>query len=360
MDINTIWFILIVVLFCGYVVLDGFDIGVGMLHFNAKNDEERRIIINSIGPVWDGNEVWLITAGGALFAAFPIVYATIFSGFYIAFMLFLLVLILRVASIEFRSKVENERWKNFWDIIFNLSSYLIALLLGVSLGNIVSGVPLTSINGVVEFGGNFWSLIHPYSVFLGITAILTLRMHGLLYISLKTEGELHERLTKKVFRALIYVFLAFVILKIWTLLEYYPRFSMTESPITDMDIDPSKYIINKSFFVFLVPIIIIALSILSIFIFSLKKKYKAAFISSSLMLVSSIVLVAIAIFPNLVISSTMGDAIHNINIWNGASSEKTLNTMFIIACIGVPIVLLYTIIVYRVFKGKVKIDKNSY
>lgn len=360
MDLNTIWFILIVVLFCGYVILDGFDLGVGMLHFNAKNDEERRIMINSIGPVWDGNEVWLITAGGALFAAFPIVYATIFSGFYIAFILFLLVLILRVSAIEFRSKIETLKWRNFWDIIFNLSSYLIVLLLGVSLGNIVSGIPLKTINGVVEFGGNFWSLIHPYAIFVGITAIFTLRLHGLLYISNKTEGELYERITKKVFRALIYTFIAFVILTIWTMVEYYPRFSANESPITDMDIDPSKFIVNKDLIVFLIPNLILLISMIAILIFSKNKKYKFAFISSSVMLTSAIALVAIAIFPNLVISSNMADAIHNINIWNGASSEKTLETMFIIACIGVPIVLIYTIIIYRVFKGKVKIDSHSY
>jgi cytochrome d ubiquinol oxidase subunit II len=331
-----------------------------MLHFNAKNDDERRIMINAIGPVWDGNEVWLITAGGALFAAFPIVYATIFSGFYIAFMLFLLVLILRVVAIEFRSKVEVHKWRNFWDLIFNLSSYLIVLLLGISLGNIVSGIPLTNINGVVEYGGNFWSLIHPYSIFVGISAIFALRLHGLLYISIKTEGQLYERLTRKVFRALIYTFIVYVILNIWTMIEYYPRFSSTESPITDMDVDPSKYIVSKSLLLYLIPNIIIVLGMASILFCSLKKKYKCAFISSSILLVSSISLVAIAIFPNFVISSNMGDAINNINIWNGASSEKTLSTMLIIACIGVPIVLIYTIIVYKVFKGKVKLDTNSY
>jgi len=175
MDLNTVWFILIGVLFAGYAILDGFDFGVGALHLFVKDDIERRTFLNAIGPVWDGNEVWLITGGGALFAAFPEVYATVFSGFYLALFLLLVVLIFRAVGIEFRSKRESPRWRSNWDIAFSVSSYVIALLLGVAMGNIIIGVPL---NQSHEFIGNFWTLLNPYTVIVGITTVALFMMHG--------------------------------------------------------------------------------------------------------------------------------------------------------------------------------------
>jgi len=164
LDLNAIWFILIGVLFVGYAMLDGFDLGVGALHLFTRNDEERRVMLNAIGPVWDGNEVWLVTGGGALFAAFPNVYATVFSGFYMAFVLLLVALIFRAVAIEFRSKQPMRWWRQMWDIGFSAGSILSSFLIGVAMGNIAWGIPIDDRG---EFAGTFWSLLHPYALLLG-------------------------------------------------------------------------------------------------------------------------------------------------------------------------------------------------
>jgi len=217
MELNIIWFVLLTVLFGGYVVLDGFDLGVGMIHLGLKSDLERRTSLNAIGPVWDANEVWLITAGGALFAAFPDVYATVFSGFYTAFMLFLLVIIGRAISIEFRGKVESDKWKKTWDFIFCLSSYLIVLLLGVSLGNIITGIPIYQDK---EYAGTFFTLLNPYAVMTGITAVLLIRMHGKIFLAVKTEGEIQQRVAKGINSSLILFVIAYIFHGAWTIILY--------------------------------------------------------------------------------------------------------------------------------------------
>ena len=165
-DLNTTWFVLIGVLFAGYAILDGFDLGVGMLHLLTRTDTQRRLMLNSIGPVWDGNEVWLVTGGGALFAAFPNVYATLLSGLYLPAMLLLTALIFRAVSIEFRSKQTSPAWRSFWDGCFCLGSLLATLLLGVGVGNIAWGLPL---NEQHEYVGGFWNLLHPYALLVALT-----------------------------------------------------------------------------------------------------------------------------------------------------------------------------------------------
>src|SRR5271154_2027303 len=182
-DLNTIWFILVGVLFTGYAILDGFDLGIGALHLFTKTDEERRIMLNTIGPVWDGNEVWLVTGGGALFAAFPEVYATVFSGFYLAFMLLLVALIFRAVAIEFRSKQPMKWWRDLWDVSFSVSSIVSSLLVGIAMGNIAWGIPLS---GDHEYAGAFLGLLNPFPLMLGVTALALFMMHGSIYIVLKT------------------------------------------------------------------------------------------------------------------------------------------------------------------------------
>ena len=189
-DLNTIWFVLVGVLFTGYAMLDGFDLGVGQLHLLAKGDQERRIMLNAIGPVWDGNEVWLVTGGGALFAAFPEVYATVFSGFYLPFVLLLVALIFRAVAIEFRSKQPMRWWRAMWDWSFFGGALLSALLIGVTMGNIAWGLPLDSRG---EFAGSFLGLLHPYALILGVTTVALFMMHGAIYVLMKTEGALHDR-----------------------------------------------------------------------------------------------------------------------------------------------------------------------
>jgi cytochrome bd ubiquinol oxidase subunit II len=338
MDYQIIWFVLLLVLFIGYVVLDGFDLGVGMVHLFAKGDKERRIMMNSIGPVWDANEVWLISAGGALFAAFPDVYATVFSGFYTAFILFLVVIIGRAVSIEFRGKVDSDKWKKTWDIVFNFSSYLIVILLGVSLGNIISGVPVAENK---EFAGTFWGLLNPYSIFVALTAVLILRLHGRLYLMNKTKEELFERIKGKIVLSWLIFLVFFLILSLWTI--------FWKSTIM------SNY--NENVILYLVPCLTL-LSIFLILVMLKVKKFFAAFLFSSLSIALLIVQAGISIFPNLVFSNPIPE--NSLTIFNSSSSETTLYTMFIIACIGIPLILIYKFIMYSAFRGKVKLDSSSY
>src|SRR5512138_2175246 len=190
MDLNLFWFILLGILLAGYAILDGFDLGVGILHLFVRKDEERRIFMNSIGPIWDGNEVWLVTFGGAMFAAFPDVYATVFSGFYTAFMLLLFALIFRAVSMEFRSKRPSAWWRQFWDVSFAAGSILATFLFGVAVGNAMQGMP---IGPDKEFQGTTMDLLRPYPLLVGLLAVATFAMHGANFLHLKTEGELQKR-----------------------------------------------------------------------------------------------------------------------------------------------------------------------
>ncbi len=341
MELNIIWFVLLVVLFSGYVVLDGFDLGVGMIHFKSRSDHDRRIMLNSIGPVWDGNEVWLITAGGALFAAFPNVYATVFSGFYTAFMLFLMVLIGRAVSIEFRSKVESATWRRTWDQVFHISSYLIALLLGVSLGNILTGVPINVIGGVKEFGGNFFSLLSPFSVAIGIVAVFALRFHGSLFMLIKSDGALHSTIESGLRRSFYYYLITYALVGIWIW--------------TDMPHLTANF---REYPVWLVLQLGAILSFVALWFGIGRGQYMKSFIYSSLILVLSIAMCGVGIYPNLLISS--GNPADSLTIFADSSSQRTLQTMLIIALIFVPIILVYKFIVYRIFRGKTQIDHNSY
>lgn len=338
MDLNTTWFILVGVLLTGYAILDGFDLGVGALHLLTKNDEDRRIVINSIGPVWDGNEVWLVTAGGALFAAFPEVYATVFSGFYIAFMLLLFVLIFRAVAIEFRSKHVSPRWRAMWDIAFSVSSIIIALLMGVALGNIITGIPLGTDK---EFTGSFLGLLKPYTILIGITTIALFMMHGAIYLVIKTVGELQIRVKSWVNNTIIFFVICFVTATMATLI-YYPGM------VTHFKEQP----------VFFLVAILNMLAIANIPREIHHGREFRAFLSSSASIALLLILFAIGIFPNIVLSNPFPE--NSLNIYNAASSQKTLSIMLIIAIIGMPFVIAYTTIIYKVYKGKVKLDETSY
>ena len=219
LDLNAIWFILIGVLFVGYAMLDGFDLGVGALHLFTRSDEDRRVMLNAIGPVWDGNEVWLVTGGGALFAAFPNVYATVFSGFYMAFVLLLVALIFRAVAIEFRSKQPMLWWRQMWDTGFSAGSVLSSLLIGVAMGNIAWGIPIDERG---EFAGSFWSLLHPYPLLLGVTTLALFMMHGAIYALMKTEGALHEKLRSWINNCIIFFIMCYAVTTMATLL-YVPH-----------------------------------------------------------------------------------------------------------------------------------------
>jgi cytochrome d ubiquinol oxidase subunit II len=338
MDLNLIWFILVGVLLTGYAILDGFDLGVGALHLLTGTDLERRILLNSIGPVWDGNEVWLVTAGGALFAAFPEVYATVFSGFYIAFMMLLFVLIFRAVAIEFRSKHNSPRWRAAWDYAFSISSIIIALLMGVALGNIITGIPLGADK---EFAGTFIGLLNPFSLLIGITTVALFMMHGAIYLSMKTDGELQVKVKSWINNTIIFFVICFVTATMATLI-YYPN------------------MVNhfKEYPAFFLIAILNMLAIANIpREIHLGREFRA-FLSSSASIALLLVLFAIGIFPNIVLSNPSPE--NSLNIYNAASSQKTLNIMLIVAIIGMPFVIAYTFIIHKVYKGKVKLDEMSY
>ncbi len=337
-DLNTIWFILIGALLAGYAILDGFDLGVGMLHLFVKGDKERRILINSIGPVWDGNEVWLVTGGGALFAAFPHVYATVFSGFYTAFMLLLFMLIFRAVAIEFRSKQDKHWWKKMWDVSFSIASYLIALLMGIALGNIVTGIP---IGADKEFIGTFRDLINPYTLLVGITTVALFMMHGAIYSVMKTENELQAKLKSWVNNTIIFFVICYVTTTMATLI-YYPNMVQHFKDV------PYLFVVA----------LLNMLAVANIPREISRGKEFNAFLSSCASIFALLGLFAIGIFPNIVLASNNPD--FSLNIYNSASSSATLEIMLIIACIGIPFVFAYTFAIYWIFRGKVKLNEMSY
>ena len=339
LDLNTIWFGLVGILLTGYAILDGFDLGVGSLHLLARGDQERRIFLNAIGPVWDGNEVWLITGGGALFAAFPNVYATVFSGFYEAFILLLAAIIFRAVAIEFRSQRPGQGWRATWDVAFSLSSLLSALLIGVALGNIVWGVPL---NEYHDFQGNLVTLLHPYTLFVGVMAIVLFIMHGNLYLILKTEGPLQEKLRRWAKYTIPAYLICFILLHVFT---------VSSCPQIQAALRQRWWI--------LVPLLVLSLLFtLNIWRETSKARAGWAFVSSCLSILTLMLLVGAAIYPNFVFSTPQ--MANSLNIYNGASSDKTLRFMLFVALIGVPLVLTYTIGIYYVFRGKVKLTEESY
>jgi cytochrome d ubiquinol oxidase subunit II len=339
MDLNTIWFVLVGVLFTGYAVLDGFDLGTGALLLCAQGDHERRVFLNAIGPVWNGNEVWLVTGGGALFAAFPEVYATVFSGFYDAFMLLLMALIFRAAGIEFRSQRPGRLWRTIWDVSFALSSLVSALLIGVAWGNIIRGIPLDAGR---DFHGNFFTLLHPYALFAGVTTVALFVMHANVYLVLKTESPLQGKLmgwTKFTVPAYLACFAALNALTLFT------------CPHIEAALRQRPLILGAVFVVAL----LVTFNIL-------REVWKGnagrAFLSSCLALALHMLLFGATAYPVLVFSTP--NHAYDMTIYNSASTANTLRFMLVVALVGVPIVLAYTATIYYVFRGKVTLTEESY
>ena len=338
MDLNILWFILLGVLLAGYAILDGFDLGVGIVHLAVKNDDERRILMNSIGPLWDGNEVWLVTFGGALFAAFPDAYATAFSGFYTAFMVLLFALIFRAVSMEFRSKHDSPAWRSFWDVSFCIASGLATLLFGVAVGNAMAGMP---IGADMEFQGTFLSLLHPYALLVGLFAVATFAMHGSIYLYLKTEGDLQQRIREWMWRT----FGVFLVLYIFTTI-----FTLVAMPLATANFREHPW----AWLVVVLNVLAVANIPRAIHL----RRAGYAFLSSCATIAALTFLFGVALFPDLIHSSLNPD--WSLTVYNAASSPKTLAIMAIIAALGMPFVLAYTSVVYWVFRGKVQLGKFSY
>jgi len=329
MDFNILWFILVAVLFIGYFFLEGFDFGVGILMpFLGKDDHNRRMIINTIGPFWDANEVWLLTAGGAIFAAFPNWYATLFSGFYLALVLMLVALILRAVAFEFRSKHDDPKWRSTWDWMIFFGSFVPALLWGVALANLLRGVP---IDETMTYQGGFFNLLNPYALVGGLTSLSLFTLHGAIFLNLKTSDALRESAltaAKKIWLpATVLLFLFIVYTYIET--DIYQK----------LGLNPGVVPISAGLALFF-----------SIFLLK-NNKSGWAFILTSISIVFSTITIFMALFPRVMVSSLNPD--WSLTIYNASSTAYTLKTMSIVALIFVPIVLIYQAWTYWIFRKRI-------
>lgn len=336
MDLVTIWFILIAVLWVGYFILDGFDQGVGvLLPFLGKDDLRRRVMINTVGPVWDGNEVWLLVAGGATFAAFPLWYATMFSGFYLALFLVLFALIIRGVAFEYRGKRDSARWRANWDRAIFVGSALPALLFGVAFGNVVGGSPISPIETTLPTGtandlnytGSFFDLLNPFALLLGVMTLLVFTTHGAIFLALKTRGEMHEAARG----AALKVGLAAAVVAVAALL-WAQAFSGRVAITLPM-------------------VVVAAVFFLAALGMTLKRRDGWAFIFSSGTIALAVASLFVGLFPNVMVSSI--DAAYNLTVDNASSQEYTLTIMTWVAVIMTPIVLIYQGWTYWVFRKRI-------
>ncbi len=334
MDLNTVWFALITVLFIGFFFLEGFDYGVGILHpFLSKEDKKRRVTMNTIGTFWDGNEVWVLTAGGAMFAAFPHWYATMFSGFYLALVLLLIALIVRGVSFEFRSKDKNPAWRSLWDWMFFVGSALPALLWGVAVANLIRGVP---IDQNMNYVGGFFNLLNPYALLGGLMTLALFTYHGAIFLTLKTTDDMLEKsqnIARKLWLPTTVLVFGFVIA------SYFAT-----DMFTKLGVDPG-----------FAPLFAGVALLLSGWFVKIKKS-GWAFIMTGITIAASVITVFVGLFPRVMVSS-LNDA-WSLTIYNASSTPYTLKIMTIIAVIFVPIVLIYQSWTYWTFRKRVSVDSE--
>ncbi|MED4346191.1 cytochrome d ubiquinol oxidase subunit II [Heyndrickxia coagulans] len=329
MQLNELWFVLICVLFVGFVFLEGFDFGVGMsTKFLAKNETEKRVLINTIGPFWDANEVWLLTAGGAMFAAFPNWYATLFSGYYLAFVVLLLALIARGVAFEFRGKLQASKWKGIWDWAILLGSLLPPFLLGALFSGMIKGLP---IDRSMTMHAGFFDIVNLYTIVGGLAFVALVYLHGLMFIRLKTDGEIRERAGKAAMK--MYMAAGAVVV----------LFAILTAVFTDAFVKRGAI---------LIPVYAVAIVLyLGLYPLLRNKKEGLSFAVTGLILILVTVSFFVALFPNVLISS-MGAA-NNLTLYKASSSPYSLKVMTIVACTMVPVVLAYTIWSYYVFRKRV-------
>jgi len=325
MSLVPFWFILIAVLWTGFFILEGFDFGVGMLHGAVgRNDAERRAAINTIGPLWDGNEVWLIVAGAAMFAAFPGWYATMFSAFNLALVLLLAALIARGLSFEYRGKRDSPHWRRTWDWLLTVSSLLAPLLIGLALGDLLAGLP---VNSSQNYTGSFWDLFQPYGLFTGVTLVAVCALHGATFLSLKTTGDMYQRSRSLARRIAPFTTAAVIGFAIWTHVAHSDTF-------------------------FLNPIELLAiLAVLAAFWLVNDGRDGSAFAATTVTMASAIVAIFVGLYPNVMVSST--SAANNLTAYNTASPAYPLKVMSVVAIILLPVVLGYQAWTYYVFRRRV-------
>ncbi|MDK2779100.1 MAG: cytochrome d ubiquinol oxidase subunit II [Pseudomonadota bacterium] len=364
--LKVIWWVLIGVLLIGFAVTDGFDMGVtALLRVIGRTDSERRVMMNTVGPHWDGNQVWFITAGGAIFAAWPVVYAVAFSGFYWAMLLVLFALFFRPVGFEYRSKVEDPRWRSAWDWGLTIGGAVPALVFGVAFGNLLLGVPFT----IDEFmrstyTGSFWALLNPFALVTGLVSLLMLVMHGGTYLQMKTDGDLRERARKVSLLAAIVVAALFALAGVWLAMGIDGMVITSTSVdvggvITPLDkvveVREGAWLANYSDYpvTILAPVIGFAGLLLTV-LMSAANRCALAFVSSSLAITGIILTAGVSLFPFVMPSSS--NPSHSLTLWDVVSSELTLNIMFWVAMIFVPIILAYTAWGYYKMRGRLTTD----
>lgn len=342
----TIWFMIVAVMVAMYVLLDGFDIGAGAVHLLiAKNDLERRTILRAIGPVWDGNEIWLLAGGGTLYFAFPLLYASSFSGFYLPLIMVLWLLMLRGIGIEFRNHIQDGMWTSAFDVIFLIASALLAIFLGAALGNVVRGVPLNADGYFFEpLWTNFMvgtnnGVLDWFTVLCGVVALVTLVVHGLLYIATKTEGDLNAR-ARKMARVLWPVQVVVTGLSLLATLTVRP----------DVLDNYVKWPIG-----FVIPLLVVG-SLVYLFFAERSGKDKGAFLASCGYIVGMLVGAAFALYPRVLPAST--DPNYSLTIYNTATGEHGMRVGFVWWGIGMVLAAVYFVFVYRMFRGKVRVEEG--
>jgi len=324
MELTTVWFILIAVLWIGYFTLEGFDFGVGMLlPILGRDDRERRVLINTIGPVWDGNEVWLLVAGGATFAAFPNWYATLFSGFYLPLLLILLALIVRGVAFEYRAKRHREEWRRGWDVAIVVGSVVPALLWGVAFANILRGVP---IDADLEYTGGFWNLLNPYALLGGATTLLLFLTHGAMYVALKTDGPIRLRARRLAGRVGLAAAVAAVAFLVWTQVDTGDAGSA-------------------------VLFVLAALSLVGGILACSRAREGWAFIGTFATIALAVAGLFVALFPD-VMPTTLSDGV-SLTTTNASSTHYTLTVMTVVAVVVTPFVLAYQAWTYWVFRKRI-------
>jgi cytochrome bd ubiquinol oxidase subunit II len=328
MELTTVWFLLIAVLWTGYFVLEGFDFGVGMLlPVVGRTEGERRATIMAIGPVWDGNEVWVLTAGGAMFAAFPEWYATLFSGFYLALFLILVALILRGVAFEYRSKRGDAAWRRRWDVCIVIGSAVPALLWGVAFGNIVRGVPLEEANGSIEYAGSFFGLLNPFALLGGLTFVAVFLTHGAIFLSLKTTGAIHDRAFRVGQQSGLVATVLAVVFLLWAQVAY------SDSAWT------------------WAPTLLAAVSWLAAITLHVRRSEGLAFTFSAVTIALAVVALFGGLYPEVL--PNLDPAGPSLDIHNASSTPYTLTIMTWVAVIFTPVVLAYQSWTYWVFRKRV-------
>lgn len=363
--LRLIWWLLLGILLVGFAVMDGFDLGTGMLlPFVGKTDLERRVVINAVGPVWEGNQVWLILGGGAIFAAWPQLYAVSFSGFYLAMFVILFALIIRPVAFKFRSKNESTRWRNTWDWLLFVGGFVPALICGVAMGNVLQGVPFKLEPDMqIHYTGSFFGLLNPFALVAGVLSVAMLAMHGASWLQLKTDGEVHERARRFGTIAALLTTVLFVVAGalLYKFVEGYQITSavVTEGPsnplLKEVAHQPGAWFANYAAhpWLYIVPLLGVAGALLA-WLAMLARKALPALLASGLSIAGIVLSVGASMFPFILPSSV--DPRASLTVWDSSSSHLTLFIMLVCVIIFLPLILAYTSWVYSVLRGKVDAD----